>query len=383
VLAALTVTFALSVSGQTRRARAVVQEIVALAQATGAAPFEPSWFGNDYVSLMINNYVSLMMEGRLYESMAAAQAAYDESITHGDTIFPGPHAHFLGWMTRTHGLVRTSLGWLRKAVDALEEVDFQRHMSATLGDIAHDEALLGDGPAAEEALRRAESERVKSFLMDESFVGLGHAWTAVARGEVTRGVELALATADRVGEAGQTYFEAACLHDAARMGIAATVAQRLRELSRSFNGVLVPAYAHHAQALAANDANGLSLVVQEFEEMGALLFAAEAAAEASKIHRREGRKGSALASVAKARSLADQCEGARTPALAHLELELPLTRREEEIATLAAHGLSNREIAKRLVVSVRTVDNHLHSAYAKLGVSSRGELAPILLAGSE
>jgi DNA-binding CsgD family transcriptional regulator len=35
------------------------------------------------------------------------------------------------------------------------------------------------------------------------------------------------------------------------------------------------------------------------------------------------------------------------------------------------------------VVSVRTVDNHLHSAYAKLGVSSRRDLAPILLAGSE
>jgi DNA-binding NarL/FixJ family response regulator len=46
--------------------------------------------------------------------------------------------------------------------------------------------------------------------------------------------------------------------------------------------------------------------------------------------------------------------------------------------TLAAGGLSNREIAERLVVSVRTIDNHLHSAYSKLGVTGREELPAIL-----
>jgi DNA-binding NarL/FixJ family response regulator len=44
---------------------------------------------------------------------------------------------------------------------------------------------------------------------------------------------------------------------------------------------------------------------------------------------------------------------------------------------MAARGLSNREIAERLVMSVRTVDNHLHSAYSKLGVQSRRELTSI------
>lgn len=57
--------------------------------------------------------------------------------------------------------------------------------------------------------------------------------------------------------------------------------------------------------------------------------------------------------------------------------ELPLTRREREIATLAAHGLTSKEIAERLVLSVRTVDNHLHSAYTKIGLHGRSELAAI------
>jgi DNA-binding NarL/FixJ family response regulator len=79
-----------------------------------------------------------------------------------------------------------------------------------------------------------------------------------------------------------------------------------------------------------------------------------------------------------AHRLAQACEGARTPALAALAAPLPLTRREREIVTLAAGGLSNRQIADRLVVSVRTVEGHLYRACAKLGVSDPSELAPLL-----
>ena len=52
-----------------------------------------------------------------------------------------------------------------------------------------------------------------------------------------------------------------------------------------------------------------------------------------------------------------------------------LTSREWEIAGLVAEGLSNREIAGRLVISKRTVDAHIEHIYSKLGVSSRVQLA--------
>jgi ATP/maltotriose-dependent transcriptional regulator MalT len=51
--------------------------------------------------------------------------------------------------------------------------------------------------------------------------------------------------------------------------------------------------------------------------------------------------------------------------------EEELTGREREILGLTAEGLSNAQIAERLVVSVRTVHAHLRSIYRKLGVSSR------------
>ena len=48
-----------------------------------------------------------------------------------------------------------------------------------------------------------------------------------------------------------------------------------------------------------------------------------------------------------------------------------LTVREVEVLKLVAAGLMNRQIAERLAVSTRTVDAHLRSIYAKLGVKSR------------
>ena len=55
-----------------------------------------------------------------------------------------------------------------------------------------------------------------------------------------------------------------------------------------------------------------------------------------------------------------------------------LTRREREIATLAAGGMTSKAIAQRLVLSVRTVDSHLAGSYAKLGVHSREGLQKAL-----
>jgi DNA-binding NarL/FixJ family response regulator len=52
-----------------------------------------------------------------------------------------------------------------------------------------------------------------------------------------------------------------------------------------------------------------------------------------------------------------------------------LTTREVEVALLVAQGLTNREIAARLCVSERTVDTQLASAFARLGLRRRAELA--------
>jgi predicted ATPase/DNA-binding CsgD family transcriptional regulator len=57
----------------------------------------------------------------------------------------------------------------------------------------------------------------------------------------------------------------------------------------------------------------------------------------------------------------------------------PLSAREEEVAGLVAQALSNRQIADRLVLSERTVETHVRSILAKLGFSTRTEIATWVL----
>ncbi|MET8828696.1 LuxR C-terminal-related transcriptional regulator [Streptomyces sp. NPDC004610] len=150
-------------------------------------------------------------------------------------------------------------------------------------------------------------------------------------------------------------------YEAVRLGVAEGAA-----------GVLPPGspFARHAQALARADGPALDRAAQALEARGFLLFAAEAHAQAVSAHRDPS---AARLSRTRAITLARRCQGARTPALAGLALG-ELTARQRQIVTLAAAGLSNRQIADRLTLSVRTVGNHLYSAYTRLGASDRGAL---------
>jgi DNA-binding CsgD family transcriptional regulator len=55
-----------------------------------------------------------------------------------------------------------------------------------------------------------------------------------------------------------------------------------------------------------------------------------------------------------------------------------LTAQERQSAQLAAAGLSNREIGRRLFLSHRTISTHLYRVFPKLGITSRAELGAAL-----
>ena len=93
---------------------------------------------------------------------------------------------------------------------------------------------------------------------------------------------------------------------------------------------------------------------------------------------RPGRSRDAAAAAQRSQALSRQCEGAATPALVLADEVTPLTRREREVALLAAQGLASKDIAEKLFLSVRTVENHLQRAYEKLGIAGRDELAGVI-----
>jgi DNA-binding NarL/FixJ family response regulator len=160
----------------------------------------------------------------------------------------------------------------------------------------------------------------------------------------------------------------ASLYDAVRLGAPERAVERLHGHGP---------FARHAEALARGDGAAVDRAAEELERRGLLLFAAEAHAQAARLHRNPA---AARRSRMRALALARRCPGARTPALACLVLG-ELTGRQRQIVALAAAGLSNRQIAERLTLSVRTVGNHLHSAYTRLGSGDRAAL-PELLARS-
>ncbi|MFB7837754.1 LuxR C-terminal-related transcriptional regulator [Nocardia brasiliensis] len=208
-------------------------------------------------------------------------------------------------------------------------------------------------------------------------VMIAHACLAAAEGSITSAIELAHKAAKMAANAGQHAIEAQALHTAVRFGDR-NVARDLTTCAGRIDGPLGGIQARHASAVAAGDGRALDAVAAEFETIGAYLSAMDAAAQAAAAHTAITDRGRAEASAARARRLAQLCGGAVTPAAVIAAQPLPLTVREREIANLVGVGLNNRQIADRLMVSVRTVEGHLYRAGVKLDLPDREALAALM-----
>jgi DNA-binding CsgD family transcriptional regulator len=232
------------------------------------------------------------------------------------------------------------------------------------------------GRLAQEALLR----RPSGFVVFDGDAARARAWVTAAAGERSRAIGQLITAAGDQDSRDQPAFAVFALHDALRLG-ARHVAGRLQTLAGSLDGPWPAAAAAHARAAAASDAASLEAAADAFAALGAGLVAAEAAAEASRRWAASGHAPRAFAARAKADRLSPPEAGNLLTSIP-LHPEAPgvptLTRREQEVAALASQGLSNADIAGKLVISIRTVESHLYSAYGKLGVSDRAELAAVL-----
>jgi DNA-binding NarL/FixJ family response regulator len=229
----------------------------------------------------------------------------------------------------------------------------------------------------EAARRMLPTDPHPAYTLLEPDTGIARARVCAAEGAVTEAVAAARAAAELARRQDSPAYEVMALQTAVTFGDR-SAADRLAELVTEVEGPRAPAAAAHARALADDDADALLAAAGRWERLADLLAAADAAAQAATAFHRQGLRGSAAAAAHRAHRLALACEGATSPALAAAARPLPLTGREREIVTLAARGLTNREIAERLVVSVRTVEGHLYRAGHKLGVGDRAGLAAVV-----
>jgi DNA-binding CsgD family transcriptional regulator len=166
--------------------------------------------------------------------------------------------------------------------------------------------------------------------------------------------------------------------------------------AREFGGPRALGVALRAAGLAQDQAGGgLALLAESADVLRgspARLERARSLTELGAALRRAGQRTAARPLLAEALDLASRCGARPLAGRAHDELiaaggrprrerqygVAALTPSELRVARLAADGRTNREIARGLYVTPKTVETHLAHAYAKLGITGRAELAAAL-----
>jgi DNA-binding CsgD family transcriptional regulator/tetratricopeptide (TPR) repeat protein len=234
--------------------------------------------------------------------------------------------------------------------------------------------LIADATAT---FARLDHQRFASWQFLDWECALAQAWIAASRGEISAAISSLLSAAETARSNARFAVEVILLQTATQFGDRSCVS-RLADLEEIVEGPRVGIAARFAAALRADDGAELAAVSKEFERMGDLIAAVDAAAHAAIAYRHAGLRGSALVCSTRADALAEQCGGASTPALGQASQRLPLTAREREVVVLIGEGLSNRAVAERLTVSVRTVETHIYRAMAKTSATSRDQLAALI-----
>lgn len=358
--------------GGTDRARVLQARLVELA-ATGRPELASA--GS---MAALQEMLYQLLEGRIADLLPVVTGFYEQLITSRDALARGLAALSAGATQLLQGTVQSARQALGDAVHAFGTAQIADHLPWALALRCQAEALAGDLEAARRSQADSKARRVRRGTPRAhcDFV-LADALTQAAAGDPTGAARTCIEGAGRLPEL--RLHAARLLHTAARLGAApGPLAGSLAEIADAVQCPLPRLQADHVVALAAGDGPALDAIAERFEQLGMWLIGAEAAAQASASYSGAARRQAASRAAIRSAELAGRCEGARTPALA-LPSTLPrLSRREREVAALAADGLPNATIAARLTLSTRTVESHLYQAFAKLGVARREDLAAAL-----
>lgn len=319
--------------------------------------------------------LALCEAGRLVEAEELAHAGYATSInvhsTHGQAWFASTLARVL----LCRGRLAAASHLFREAALLFAE-DGHPGQRWGLGGLALAAGQLGDRSTAEWAMRALEDAPPTPVRIMDVELTRGRAWAAVAGGHISA-ARAALWDAVALARGwGQHGTAAAALHDLLRIAEDAEAAKALDGMADLVDGDLMQARISYGHATTTSDPDAASTAAVQFETCGALLFAAEARSVERRLCDEMGLRRRASEAAANGARLLNACEGARTPALSGAAVAL--SDREREVALLFATGLTSREVAERLYLSRRTVENHLQRAYIKLGVNSRDELESML-----
>jgi DNA-binding CsgD family transcriptional regulator len=363
-----------SVVGRASDSHRVMRESLSLAEAARAVL--PFGLG----TVMVAATIGLSHAGRVDEADQIGHQMYDRALAEDDEWLRPRGASGLGVTALMRGQARTATRYFRIAVASLNELDGQ-YLCYNLSFLARGAALAGFLDEARSALQ-APSEAPR-FPFFEAEWAIAEAALLAAEGTFEEAAEQALVAARQAASLGEWTIVGLAAHDAARYTATPEAAALAVIAAERVDGPLHPNLADYATARVADDPRLLTIVSERFEALGTILFAAEAAYAAARACRTGGDGRAAATATVRATALHARCENASIPWVAGFQADEMLTRREQQIALLAAAGSRDSAIAVELAISVRTVQNHLARVYRKLGVARRHDLPGALALTTE
>ncbi|TQS20838.1 LuxR C-terminal-related transcriptional regulator [Microbispora sp. KK1-11] len=322
--------------------------------------------------------VSLSFAGRLCEAEALAVRMWRECHRRDLVIGEALAALCRGHIALSQGRPRTARRWLRRSAE-LYGAALPSRRRWPLALLLEAEIHLGSRAAARDVaaeLNTAASGPVRNLAGMER---IALAWLAAAEGRIPHAERQLLAVAETSCASGTRTVAVAALHTLARLGRGAVALPLVRNLRPAVEGPFLTARLDMIEAAAHHDPKALSEAGAAFNGMGAALFAAEAWAESSRCYGRRGEGRPAIRMREQAWSALRACEQARSPMLTFTQTtSRTMTDREREVALLAAEGLPSKQIAERLHLSRRTVDNYLQQCYRKLGINRRDQIKALV-----
>ena len=289
---------------------------------------------------------------------SAADPAADPSMDLGWPFLVGLKRHFAGDLAGAVGALREAYvqqlageGLFRSEATAELVI-----VLAELGEVDEAVAIMRDHPPDEVAIIPGLRPWAQSAV-------------EAATGHHARATSSAIEAAQAAARQGAAAMAMNFLTDAARYGDAREAAAVLPTLGLPLDTPVQQVRAADIMARAQRDPQVLIAAAETQLAAGFNRHAFELAelARAADEHGRHERPIAAVFRQARERL-------GRTQGSAAALAPSPLTQRETEVTRLAGRGLSDREIAEDLVLSIRTVQSHLASAYRKLGIASRSEL---------
>ncbi|HEY6474854.1 MAG TPA: LuxR C-terminal-related transcriptional regulator [Acidimicrobiales bacterium] len=326
--------------------------------------------------LLVAQAAALSLAGELEQARQLMEwlrgVALDDGLLDASSVF----GVVLGEILLRQGCAGSAARIFQDSCGLLTERDLFGYRSWALAGLARARALCGEPDSAAVLLDDARGSQAIGRHYDMSLF-LAEVELHRVAGRTDAAVAAARAAVAWARDAGMAGYEAQALESWWRTAPSDEVAARLGELVALTDSALVAALAAYARAGLASDAEALLAVADRFGAMGAWWLAAEAAAAAVATLAAAGSGRAASSAARTATGYAERCDGGR-PVIDATAGPVRLTKREREVAALVVAGNSTKEIAARLYLSPRTVENHLHRAYTKLGVADRAALAGAL-----